>query len=62
MAASHARAFYRPHASGEIVTVTLVLGGARSGKSRFAESLCGETKHYIATAQAFDDEDRKSVV
>jgi adenosylcobinamide kinase / adenosylcobinamide-phosphate guanylyltransferase len=38
------------------VTVTLVLGGARSGKSRFAESLAHGEKHYIATAQAFDDE------
>ena len=61
MAASHARAFHRPHASGEIVTVTLVLGGARSGKSRFAESLSEGTKHYIATAQAFDDEMRERI-
>ncbi|MEL6584213.1 MAG: bifunctional adenosylcobinamide kinase/adenosylcobinamide-phosphate guanylyltransferase [Pseudomonadota bacterium] len=37
----------------------LVLGGARSGKSRFAET-CVETlggpKVYVATAQAFDEE------
>lgn len=37
----------------------LVLGGARSGKSRFAEARCmahpGKLA-YIATAQAFDDE------
>jgi adenosylcobinamide kinase / adenosylcobinamide-phosphate guanylyltransferase len=38
------------------MTVTLVLGGARSGKSRFAESLASGAKHYIATAQPFDDE------
>ena len=38
------------------MTVTLVLGGARSGKSRFAESLAAGEKYYIATAQALDDE------
>ncbi|MCR9089122.1 MAG: bifunctional adenosylcobinamide kinase/adenosylcobinamide-phosphate guanylyltransferase [Rhodobacteraceae bacterium] len=38
---------------------TLILGGASSGKSSFAESLCvqsGLDRIYIATAQAFDDE------
>jgi adenosylcobinamide kinase / adenosylcobinamide-phosphate guanylyltransferase len=38
------------------MTVTLVLGGARSGKSRLAESLAHGERHYIATAQAFDAE------
>ncbi|MEC9343176.1 MAG: bifunctional adenosylcobinamide kinase/adenosylcobinamide-phosphate guanylyltransferase [Pseudomonadota bacterium] len=39
--------------------VTLVLGGARSGKSRFAEDLVEESgldAVYVATGQAFDDE------
>lgn len=38
--------------------VTLVLGGARSGKSRHAESLAAPqgSKAYIATAQGSDDE------
>jgi len=41
------------------MTLTLVLGGARSGKSRHAEQLieaCPGPWTYIATAQAFDDE------
>ncbi len=38
------------------MSVILVLGGARSGKSFFAESLCHAPRSYIATAQAFDDE------
>ncbi len=38
--------------------VTLVLGGARSGKSTFAESLarCHSQRVYIATAERVDDE------
>jgi len=39
--------------------VTLILGGARSGKSRYAEELAlsrGLSPVYVATAQALDDE------
>lgn len=43
------------------MSVVLVLGGARSGKSRFAESLAHAPRHYIATAQAFDDEMRERI-
>lgn len=44
--------------------LTLVLGGAASGKSGFAESLCfqsGKPRVYIATAQVFDDEMRLKI-
>lgn len=47
-------------ASGESRNeTTLILGGARSGKSRLAESIIEQQDGdaiYIATAQAFDDE------
>lgn len=45
-------------------SLTLVLGGAASGKSSFAEFLCFQSdkpRVYIATAQAFDDEMRLKI-
>ncbi|MCO5071212.1 MAG: bifunctional adenosylcobinamide kinase/adenosylcobinamide-phosphate guanylyltransferase [Rhizobiaceae bacterium] len=44
--------------------LTLILGGARSGKSRHAEALVSQLPapwHYIATAQAYDDEMRERI-
>jgi adenosylcobinamide kinase/adenosylcobinamide-phosphate guanylyltransferase len=44
---------------GELMTTHLILGGARSGKSAYAEKLAKETNStvtYIATAQVYDDE------
>jgi adenosylcobinamide kinase/adenosylcobinamide-phosphate guanylyltransferase len=44
--------------------ITLILGGARSGKSGYAESLAKESNlpvTYIATAQVYDNEFRARV-
>nr|WP_210324364.1 bifunctional adenosylcobinamide kinase/adenosylcobinamide-phosphate guanylyltransferase [Aestuariivirga litoralis] len=37
------------------------MGGAASGKSKYAESLCAKPRAYVATAQAFDDEMRAKI-
>ncbi|TDK38700.1 bifunctional adenosylcobinamide kinase/adenosylcobinamide-phosphate guanylyltransferase [Rhizobium deserti] len=45
--------------------VSFVLGGARSGKSGFAERLALESgldRHYVATGQPFDDEMRLRIM
>ena len=50
--------------TGSLPPLTLVIGGARSGKSAFAESLVtatGRPRRYIATAEACDDEMRDRV-
>lgn len=46
------------------MSVTLVLGGARSGKSRHAEGLASAqpgVRYYLATAEPFDDEMRARI-
>lgn len=47
-----------------LARLTLVIGGARSGKSRHAEGLVAALPSpwiYVATAQAFDDEMRERI-
>ena len=59
MAGSHARQVHRALPTAEAMSSILVLGGARSGKSRHAEEVAlrhqGE-RIYIATAEAGDEE------
>lgn len=46
------------------MSVTLVLGGARSGKSHYAEGLASAqpgVRHYLATAEPFDAEIRARI-
>ena len=54
-----------PPRSGKKSPVILVLGGARSGKSRFAESLLADQaghRIYLATAEAGDEEMRLRIL
>ena len=62
--ADYNRAMLTTDDSSALPGITLVLGGARSGKSRHGERLVeasGLEPYYIATAQALDDEMRSRI-
>jgi adenosylcobinamide kinase/adenosylcobinamide-phosphate guanylyltransferase len=53
-----------PTDDGSLPPLTLVLGGARSGKSAYAEALIGKTAGqaiFVATAEPLDDEMRARI-
>jgi len=64
-----AAAFFSCQKDGDVVSrlvmgkIVFITGGARSGKSRFAESLFGgkDDVLYVATALGFDDEMRERI-
>jgi adenosylcobinamide kinase / adenosylcobinamide-phosphate guanylyltransferase len=64
MAGSHARQVHRAFPAAEAMSNILVLGGARSGKSRHAEDLAlrHQGEHiYIATAEPRDEEMQRRI-
>lgn len=53
-----------PFTENSLPSLSIVIGGARSGKSRFAEGLVvasGRPRVYLATAEAWDDEMRARI-
>jgi adenosylcobinamide kinase/adenosylcobinamide-phosphate guanylyltransferase len=52
-----------PEGRRDIMGIKLITGGVRSGKSRFAESLCMDAEYvtYVATGVASDEEMKKRI-